>query len=579
MQLLLILTQLTFTLIKYLFIVNKKIMKKIIVMTFLAFCFMHTNAQLKLMLIKRDSPKQQPISNVINSPVMATPLAALITTYSKKNGNTTLTLYKATPDKTTKQAVNKVMSSSDEIAEGKMICRTETRRYTAETMNQDILNPQAISNLRLGGVYSLEKMQAGNYATVNTNRLPTNIYLSNASQNAITVANPDELSLQQALDKVKYIPYPVTPSGVGAFLTTTQVTSAECLNVAANLSYSGFGFNASAEFKYNKDEKKNKFLLSYVNPTYSAFATPAQQGMFFGDPTLNTDNSYVYINQITYGVKLMVYFEENVSSEEINGKLEASGWGFKGGFESEVKNRMQNTNFKIYLYGSNEPLFVVVNGYDEMIRKVNQLLKDISIKNQTYPLQMGQPISYQLRFLDGDIAITNCRVEDMPQQICGPNPNMPLDLTVNLESYVHGGYGVDGNLQASLVLNGNEYWSGVIYGVPSQARIGSRDSRAVGPVAQLLIPNVSKEARDNGFLRISGIWNSNGDYFMNGINMVTTKSKFEPNKFNVFWRDIPLKDIIATAPGSPFTTTLEFRETKHSTATSFIPTISAKFVY
>ena len=553
--------------------INKLKMKKLFIIPFLVLCFMQVNAQLEgLRIYKRDSPKQKPIDNVISSPVMATPIAALITTYSKKNGNTTLTLYKASPDKTTKQAVNKVMSSSDEIAEGKMICRTETRRYTAETMNQDILNPDAIANLRLGGVYSLEKMQAGNYISVNTNRLATNVYLSNASQNAITVANPDELSLQQALDKVKYIPYPVTPSGASAFISTTQVTSAECLNVAANLSYSGFGFNASAEFKYNKDEKKNKFLLSYVNPTYTAFATPTQQGMFFGDPTLNTDNSYVYINQITYGVKLMVYFEENVSAEEINGKLEAGGWGFKGGFETEVKNRMQSTNFKIYLYGSSEPLFVVVNGYDEMIRKVNQLLKDISIKNQIYPLQMGQPISYQLRFLDGGIAITSCRVEDIPQQICGPNPNIGLDLSVNLESYIHGGYGIDGNLRASLVYNGNEYWSASIYGVPSQARIGSRDSRATGPVATLTIPNVSKEARTDGFLRITGVWNSNGDYFMSGINM-------QAGNGNTFWKDIPLRDIIASAPGNPFTTSMEFKETQHSTATSFIPTISAKFVY
>ena len=106
------------------------------------------------------------------SAASTSPALLVLNSYTKKNGNTTLTLYKGTADKTTKPAENKAIATSNETVSGNTVCRTETRRYTAETMAQEILSPEAVNNIKLGAVYSLVKMQTGDYSTIATNRAP-----------------------------------------------------------------------------------------------------------------------------------------------------------------------------------------------------------------------------------------------------------------------------------------------------------------------------------------------------------------------------------------------------------------------
>ena len=523
-------------------------------------------------------PKQ---SGSLHKTASTIPIFNLLNNYSKKIGTTTFTISKKTPDKKERISENKLVSASAEEVDPTdkhRVCRSETRRYTAETMTQEVLTPEAINNLKLGGVYSLENMQSGNYNAIYTDRLPINISLDQGTS-SILVENPSETSLREALNKVKAIPFPATPTSFGSFLSTTQVTSEESLNAAANVSYSGFGFNAAYQFKYNKSSSSHKFLLTYVNPTYTAVAEPANNNrLFFKDNNLNTDQSLVYISQITYGIKLMVYFEGNVNIEDINNKLEAGGYGAKGSLETEYKNRLSKTIFKIFLYGSNETLRTV-KGYDDMLANVDELLKNISIKGKKIPLELGQPLSYQLRFMDGDVAVTSCKVEDIPQKICGPNPIMPLDLEINLASYLHGGFGIDGNIKAALRIGDNEFYNTPLYSVPSQARIGRNADDITGPVSSITIPSVSKEARDNGVLRLYGIWNSNGDYYMSGVNLATG-----PFLKNIYYKDIPLKSILEGTPGNPVEIKMEFRGKNKvlvgaDTETFFKPTITARYIY
>ena len=518
---------------------------------------------------------------ISSKPIQTSPLQIMVNSFSKKVGrSTTLTITKRTPDWKTKSAENSIVSATtsevnpDNIQQ---VCRTEKHRYTAENLDQDIMNPNALGNIKLGAVYSLENMQSGNYNIISTNRSPINIYITNAAQHSKLVEHPDEVNLQAALDEVRAIPYPVTPSGLSQYLESEQVTSSESLDMAAGLSYSGFGFKASEKFGYNSENFTNKFLLNYSAANYIAYAVPTTNGALFTDPNQSKNFTPVYINQIVYGSKLLVFFEENVSQTEVKNGFSASTnaiGSINASLDIDVKNRMKKTTFKIYLFGSNEQLFIET-GLDAMLSRVNGLLGNLSIKGRKSPLEMGQPISYQLKYLDGDIAVTSCKVEDMPQKICGPNPLMPLDLLVTLESFLHGGYGIDGNIKASLIYQDNEFWSKPLYTIPSQARVGSKEGKTIGPVATLTIPSVSKEVRDGGFLRLYGIWNSNGDYFMIGINLTTG-----PFLKNIYYIDIPLKSILAASSTSNgFSTTMDFKEMQHSTTTFFTPTISAKFIY
>lgn len=493
-----------------------------------------------------------------NAPIRTTPGMMLANTYSKKIGNTTLTLSKTTADKTTKPAANIVVAATGETKEGTMVCRTETRRYTAETMSQDMLTTEAVNSIKLGAVYSLVRMQNGDYSTVDAGRAPVDIGLSDGTSHE-TVANPTEVTLREATNRVRSIPFATTPAGFGGFLSATQVTSSESLNLAAGLSYSGFGFNASDKFKYDKNSTTNKFLLTAICPTYTVEATPTPPAsLFFTDPALNADGTLAYVSQVTYGMKLMVYFEGNVNTEDVNNKVQFSGFGANGNLDVEYQSRLANTKFQIFLYGSNEPVFVAM-GYNDMLAKVNGLLSRMTIKDMKVPLEMGKPLSYQLKFLDGGVAVTSCRVEDAPQRICGPDPNYPVDFSLSVDGLEFEGGSYYGWLDAEI--SGGEkplpVWAADANAAAFRSIVppSANSANPPPPMLNLRFPQVTKALRDNGVLRVwYRVINRNvggNDVFLNKLNTTTfdfaNNGQHGPYKGNFV--DFPLKDFLGLKPG------------------------------
>jgi Thiol-activated cytolysin len=512
--------------------------------------------------------------------------ASLLYTKTKKVGKTTtLSITKRTPDYKTKPTVSNVLNADNEEVSPtnpRVVCKTEVRKFTAENMNQDIVDPSAMSLIKLGGVFSLENMQSGNYNCINASRSPIKILLRDASQNAILVDNPDATSLQQALDRVRNIPFSAAPSGLGSFLSTTQVTSRESLDIAAGLSFSGFGFDASNKFNYNSNSSTNKFLLSYTSANYIAEAQPLSAGALFSTPDAYSTFTPVYVSQITYGTKLLVFFEENISEEEIKNKFEASYGPVKGNLDIEVKNRLANTNFKIYLYGSSEGLFTVT-GYEDMLTKVNELLTRVAIGNKTNPIQMGQPISYQLKFMDGDIAVTSAKVEDIPQKICGPNPEMPLDLEVNMDGLQLDGGVFFGWLDAQVVdASGNDKGiKGFWIKNREDDYYQSTPANPSSPMISQTYSLIDKSTRDNGYLRI---WYRVQNRDIGGTDvrlsyLNTVDVDYALNPIRGGWKgnyiDVPLKEILAVRPGEK----MQIKRTIQNGSKAVTMSFSAKFKF
>lgn len=532
----------------------------------------------------------RPVGDFNKEPVKHLPSQIFLNSLSKKVGNnTTLTITKRSADWKPKASNNVVLSATnDEVnpSNVQQVCRTETHRYTAENLDQDIMNPNALGLIKLGGVYSLENMQSGNYNTITTNRAPINIYITNAAQRAKLVTNPDILSLQAALDYVRAIPYPVSPSSLGQFLESTQVTNTESLDMAAGLSYSGFGFNGNDKFQYDSKNTTNKFLLNYTAANYIAYAEPISSGALFTNPNQLNNFTPVYISQIVYGSRLLVYFEENVSQDEVKNGFSASYTGAIGSINAsldmDVQNRMKKTTFKIYLFGSNDQLFIET-GLDAMLARVNTLLGQLSIGTKKSPLQMGQPISYQLKYMDGDIAVTSCKVEDIPQKICGPNPLMPLDLQVDMDGLNLEGGVMFGWLDAEVV-NGNggsisikpvwikdrndDYWQSTI-AVPSK------------PMVQMTFDKIDKPTRDFGALRI---WYRVQNRDIGGTdvrlkylndNVVDRATNGLHGSWQGNFVDIPLNKIMAVKPGETQTNVI----TIQSGSKKMEMTFSSQFKY
>lgn len=473
---------------------------------------------------------------------------------------------KDTPSKTSPEKVN-----------GDRVCRTEYRNLAAENLNQDVINADAIGNLRLGNVYDIEELGKGNFNPILLNRAPMRLSMSNQVESEL-VQQPDNENLRRGLAVLMSRSFPVPPSGIGQYLEKRTTNSEQALEMAASVSYSGGGFNASASFNYNKSNKKNKYIVNYTNAIYQAKAEPAN-GSFFTDIEQNKNNNLVYIDKITYGVRLLVFLETDLSEEEIKAAFSAGGYGIKADGKIGTKSKWETTTFRIYLFGNSTPLQVDSYGFENLDKEINRLLKSVAVGNKTHPQQLGQPISYSLRFLNGDIAATSLKAENIPTEYCRPNENVNMNLNISA-TCEHGGYGVYGWADVEL-LDENGISQGVktILEVSDRAKIGSGEcGSAFQPIT---FPNVSKATRDNGTLRVWGWINSDGGHFMHAIScrQQNYATGINGHRGNQYYMDIPLQKFMSCmnlndkdASGAikpECEAVMHFRETEHKTATNF----------
>ncbi len=261
------------------------------------------------------------------------------------------------------------------------ICKTEYRNFTTKNMSQDILNPEAIADLRLGGVYDYIELGKGVFNNGKYQNRNAMYFKITDNPKSTKIQRPKDISLLNGLNEIKNISFTDPPQGFGQYLETKLVNSLEVLNITCGLSYTGFGFNASATLGYNAQVKKNKFIVTYLNPVYTVTALPDETGKLFNNDADNNNGNYVYIDKITYGVRLLVYFETELSEEDTKLAFSASGYGAKGNWNSDKKNMVENTTYKLYLFGRNEPLKIGTNLENIQI-DINTLLAKVVVGNE-----------------------------------------------------------------------------------------------------------------------------------------------------------------------------------------------------
>lgn len=475
--------------------------------------------------------------------------------------------------------------TNTETTEGNRICRTEYHTLTAENLNQDVINADAIGNLRLGGVYNIEDLGKGNFTQIMINRAPMRLSISNQVESEL-VQQPEDESLRRGLAVLMSRSFPVPPSGIGQYLEKRTTNSEQALDIATSVSYSGSGFNASASFNYNKNSKKNKYIVNFVHAIFQANAAPVN-GTFFSDNAQNNNNNLVYIDKITYGVRLIAFLETELSEDEINAAFGGGGYGITANGSIGTKSKWAQTTFRIYLFGNGAPLKVDSYGFENLDKEINRLLQSAAIGNKKHPQQLGQPISYSLRFLNGDIAATSLKAENIPTEYCRPNENINMNLNISAMCE-HGGYGVYGWLDAELIdENGVSKGVKTMLEVSDRAKIGSGECGSA--FRTVSFNNISKATRDNGKIRIWGWINSEGAYFMHATSCqkMNYTTGINGHSGNQYFMDIPLSQFYTctninanNASGNvkpECEAVMNFRETEHKTATNLKVKIRPRF--
>lgn len=439
----------------------------------------------------------------------------------------------------------KVTRVGKEKEEGDKLCKTEYKKLSVTNISQDILNPEDIADLRLGGIYDYNQFVQGNYNLIDAPRNP--ITISVAGLKSVTVTNPTPEALFDANSEILNQRFTSRPVGAGQLLEQKIVNSATELNIAAGLSIKSGMYNASAKFNYNEKSKNNKFLITYTYPIFTIQKTSGNT--YFKNSTLNTNPNYIILDKITYGVKLLIFYESELSENEVKAAFSGSAWKVNASLDVNTKRKLEETSFKVFLYGSNDEV-QVIKGYDQLFTETNRMLRDIVDAKKTSPLELGAPVSYSLKFLNGDTAATNLNANEIPCQICVPNENIPMNLTVNLNCVKTSDYGFYGWNDAEIIdENGNTLQdSKNFFEFGQKANSGSTcglvdDNALNNPYKYVTFNSITKESRDRGTLRL-WFWIHNGEQ---GHYCPVLGSKQEKNKTrggNHYYVDFKLKDIM-----------------------------------
>ncbi len=208
--------------------------------------------------------------------------------------------------------------------------------------------------------------------------------------------------------------------------TSSEVFSSKDLKIAIGLNLTGLGFDVDTNFKYDYNRKTRKYLIDYKCETFTAEAFPSQK--YFKDESLNSDKDIVYVDKITFGQRILISYELEEKSTEIDNQLKVKYSGQSVSFDTNLKNKYKDVVFKMLAYGTNGAAVPFeAKGLEDLQNQINEFFKN-AIANENRPAAFGAPISYSLKFLDGTVAVTNAKIESIPFRECSANENKNYNL-------------------------------------------------------------------------------------------------------------------------------------------------------
>jgi len=451
-------------------------------------------------------------------------------------------------------ATNSIVNQSGKetvSSDGKTICKTVYRKLDVTSLTQDVLNPSDIASLTLGGIYSLTEFKAGNLNCISNPRKPISISIDGIP--SVKINEPNVTNLGDGLTNLRNTSFKSTPTRGAQYYECKIANTVQELNLAAGISYSGFGFDVAANFGYNSSSKNNKYLVTYVNPIYTAKVTDIANP--FVNAADNSNMDFVMLDKITYGCKLLIFFESNLDEQVVKASFSGSGYGVTANGSLETKKQLSNITYKIFLYGSQGSLRTVT-GWEQLATATQQMIDEMYNKRSTTPFGIGEPISYSLRFLNGDVAAANCNANELPSQICSSNPNIPLDFTISLSSLNISGGNTFGWIDVEILdANGNRRGNDIktVWNVNRNAATYQSVGNINQPLTTVVFSALSANDRKNGKLRV---WTRVQNRAIGGTDAFLLKASssnqdegknFMHGDYSGQFEDINLSDFMLTA--------------------------------
>lgn len=291
-----------------------------------------------------------------------------------------------------------------------------------------VLNPN-FHVMYPGATYDYKHIADGSYRALPYARKPITINVDgvNFSKPAVTVNNPSQASVRQAIAAIKGSQ--TLQGGSRTFGQAFQVLSEEDLFMRTAGSGYYLGFGGSHAVDYSSSRKSYQYFLEVSQAYYTVsvddtinepsdfFVTKAEQpGNTDALDESKIDPNWVYVESVTYGRMLQVMIQSDVALETMGIDVEAHAdmlvAGGEGSFSLDQRSLLDKTSITIAAIGGNATYAgkLVNSTFKELRGRVDQFFEGTNDE---------MPIAYSLRTLDGALVGTRMTADFTSRQ-CAP---------------------------------------------------------------------------------------------------------------------------------------------------------------
>lgn len=263
-----------------------------------------------------------------------------------------------------------------------------------------------------GAFYQLNSVLDGSFEPYNVARVPMELRIDLVGASAVnlreTITSVDPATVLEGVGRL--LGRNTTRNSCEIFYYKERIQSEEQLNIAARAEFSGWGADVQAQFRYDKQEKKDFYLVRFVQRYFTVSVNTTDPKTLFQNRNTAVEGDPVYISSVDYGRIGMLKIETNESEETIMAALNASYSNGvargSGQFRADYSRALQNARFTLFIYGGNAEVGVrAIGGIEEF----DNFVKQGALYDRGTAIT---PISYRMSFLkDGKTAYVNTTTE------------------------------------------------------------------------------------------------------------------------------------------------------------------------
>ena len=295
------------------------------------------------------------------------------------------------PDEKNTPELEKTDTITDDLG---LICTESTYSY-APGYSDPILFDPTTDVIAPGMILDGSSITSGAYRPLVGNRAPMTISHSANKAEAI-IQNPTLSGIRAGIKELNEYGG-VAPANIA--YQETYVSSREQLGIAVGGNFNGFGAKVQAEFNWDSETVKSRFMIKFTQVYYSIDVNKpsSPSGWYNNTPDCQLwDVSPVYVSSVKYGRIGLLLIESEKSKLEVEAALKASYEGFgthsKFEFSSNYENVWESTNISALLVGGSIDKDVSIGTKEGFIDWINNGTN----YSEDSP---GAPVSYLLRYL------------------------------------------------------------------------------------------------------------------------------------------------------------------------------------